>query len=592
MAFTRRTSRVIVLTGGAGLLLAAMWSLAQGSSPTDWDLVHGVQALPGHLGHLRADLHAAADAAAEAVDPYWHAAADAADPIFKSAAEAVDPYLHAAADAADPIFKSAADNVRSAAGVVDPYLHGAVDASHGVLKTAADAAGGLVRQGLEVMKPYVDEEVYDLMASVTRPSDPDPVHEEEEVRGGGDTPDGRTGAPEGESTLGQWVGREAETPAFEAGEPPEPPESSTAVLAFTTRAARGRSESDGDLAARAGDRDGAALASPLRAAAVPRAVTKTKVPPRALSGRTCARAFVEDSGGCKKVIKLPECAGSPYGGKYWTVSKAAVKADPGNRHFKGLSSSLMSALPATSPFDGEPFESCALVSSGRDMLKRKQGALIDSHAVVMRINGAPTKGFEQYVGKRTTFRLTHSGYFGWREKEHEVLVGKWPGGRSADELRKMAKYKVHAMNPSFVMASRSAWFTKRGHLPTQGMRGLLLLLGSCKQVSIFGFEGGTAWYFDKVRNRLIDGPLGKRAHGWGRERRQWPKTQVLATRRRRGLLAADETWNDGGRAEGAYAGGQGPRRRLTGLPTTHIIKVERECMNNFVRAGIVKRPRA
>ena len=155
---------------------------------------------------------------------------------------------------------------------------------------------------------------------------------------------------------------------------------------------------------------------------------------------------------------------------------------------------------------------------------------------------------------------------------------------------------------------------------------LELLLGSCKEVSIFGFEGGTQWYFDKVRNSGIDGPLGKKVHGWARERRQWPKTQVLgvgagagagarggARMRRRELLeAVDEhvgvvneneekvgvngTWAgpEGGEVGvvGGGGGGGGGRRRLTGLPTTHVIKVERECMNNFVRAGIVKKPKA
>ena len=54
----------------------------------------------------------------------------------------------------------------------------------------------------------------------------------------------------------------------------------------------------------------------------------------------------------------------------------------------------------------------------------------------------------------------------------------------------------------------------------QGMRALLLLLGSCKEVAMFGFEGGTSWYFDKVRNRGFD---DKMAHGAFKERRRWPR---------------------------------------------------------------------
>jgi hypothetical protein len=320
--------------------------------------------------------------------------------------------------------------------------------------------------------------------------------------------------------------------------------------------------------------------------------------------RKCARAFL-DNDACKHVVKLPECAGNPYGGKFWTVSKAAVKADPSNRHFKGISPALLNQLPSTSPFDGEPFESCALVSSSRDMLRKKLGAVIDAHAVVMRINGAPTKGFEAYVGARTTFRFMHSGYYGWRENEREVLVGRWGGGRSMAQLKSMSQYKVHAANPGFILASRSAWFTKRGHLPTQGMRALLMLVGACKEVSIFGFEGGSGWYFDKEKNRLNNGPLGKKVHGFITSRSRWPNTQVLGTSRSsrtRGLLASSAEEVDvgveqegrlrGGDGGGDVGGGEGSRRRLTALPVAHVIKVERECMNQFVKYGIIKKPRA
>ena len=592
MGFTRRVARIIIWVGGTALILAAAVSLAQGSSPTEWDLQHvvhlpeAVAHLPEDLSHLQdrigQDIHAAADA----IDPYWHAAADA-----------VDPYWHAAVDAADPYIKTATDNIKTAAEVVDPYLHGAMGASKDVLNTAVDAAGEVVRQGIEVMKPYVDDEMYEMMTSAAKKPWGMGETDGEEEEGGGGGGGGGDGfgeeqnpsqSPEGESTLGQWVGRQAEKVAII---PPDDHSSSPPTL----EAAQTRIDIDMNF------HDVGALAMPMPVQAPkpfkpkPRkpATTTTTATARSATGRTCARAFMDD-GNCKKVVKLPECAGNPYGGKFWTVSKAAVKADPNNRFFKGLSSTVVNSLPQTSPFDGEPFESCALVSSSRDMLKRKQGALIDSHAVVMRINGAPTKGYEQYVGKRTTFRFTHSGYFGWREKPHEVLVGKWPGGRSSDELRKMAKYKVHAANPQFVQASRSAWFTKRGHLPTQGMRALLLLLGSCKEVNLFGFEGGTQWYFDKIRNRQIDGPLGKKAHGWARERRQWPKTEVLKTgggeksRRRRELLVSSSAVKD---EEHRGEGGGVGRRLLAGLPTTHIIKVERECMNQFVKAGLVKKPK-
>ena len=181
------------------------------------------------------------------------------------------------------------------------------------------------------------------------------------------------------------------------------------------------------------------------------------------------------------------------------------------------------------------------------------------------------------------------------------------------------------------------------------MRALLLLLGSCKQVSVFGFEGGGGWYFDKIKNRMARGPLGKSLHGWLKERGRWPKLQVLSSRGgvswRRMLSVRDEVEEaeeaeaveeeeeeeeveveeeeeeeeeeavkeqeraveeeaveeELGVGDGSGGGGGGggprplPRRRrrrlLSGLPATHIISVERECMNFFVKAGIVKKPK-
>ena len=412
MGFTRRVARAIVWVGGTVLILAAAMSLAQGSSPTDWDLHNVVHHLPdaNQLSQLQdrigQDLHAAADA----VDPYWHAAADAMDPYWHAAVDAVDPYWHAAADAADPYIKTATDNVRSAVEVVDPYLHGAVDASRDVLHTAADAAGGVVRQGIEVMKPYVDDEMYEMMAAAARSpwgmggeGDADG----EGGEGGGGEGEGKgegegggfqeeqpaSQSPEGESTLGQWVGRDAEKPAITSAD-----DSSSSSSSSSSSESQEQQRRRTELLNNVNFHDVGALAMPMPAAAPKPKPPKPAAAARAPTGRRCARAFTDDGGGCKKVIKLPECAGSPYRGNYWTVSKAAVRANPGNRHFKGFSSTLISQLPPTSPFDGEPFESCALVSSSRDMLKRKQGALVDSHAVVMRINGAPTK-----AGYRATY---------------------------------------------------------------------------------------------------------------------------------------------------------------------------------------------
>eukprot|EP00118_Oscarella_pearsei_P004397 m.18701 g.18701 ORF g.18701 m.18701 type:complete len:373 (+) comp27717_c0_seq1:166-1284(+) len=66
---------------------------------------------------------------------------------------------------------------------------------------------------------------------------------------------------------------------------------------------------------------------------------------------------------------------------------------------------LTQSLPERKP---QMFNSCAVVSSGPSMLKFKLGKEIDSHDAIFRINMAPTKSFEKYVGSKTTIRVLNS----------------------------------------------------------------------------------------------------------------------------------------------------------------------------------------
>jgi hypothetical protein len=52
-----------------------------------------------------------------------------------------------------------------------------------------------------------------------------------------------------------------------------------------------------------------------------------------------------------------------------------------------------------------PWRTCALVGNSGHLLKMDYGKQIDANDVVVRINQAPTKGYEKFVGKKTTHRL-------------------------------------------------------------------------------------------------------------------------------------------------------------------------------------------
>ena len=71
----------------------------------------------------------------------------------------------------------------------------------------------------------------------------------------------------------------------------------------------------------------------------------------------------------------------------------------------GVDAALLRALPSGDVRTRVPYRSCAVVGSSGAVLSYENGASIDLHAMVLRFNDAPTKGFELYVGGKTTHRV-------------------------------------------------------------------------------------------------------------------------------------------------------------------------------------------
>ena len=56
----------------------------------------------------------------------------------------------------------------------------------------------------------------------------------------------------------------------------------------------------------------------------------------------------------------------------------------------------------------KPYKDCAIVASSKALKGKHLGMKIDSNEVVMRMNGAPTKGYEKDVGSKTTSPSTNT----------------------------------------------------------------------------------------------------------------------------------------------------------------------------------------
>jgi len=143
------------------------------------------------------------------------------------------------------------------------------------------------------------------------------------------------------------------------------------------------------------------------------------------------------------------------------------------------------------------FKTCAVISSGAALKGKRYGKTIDEHEVVVRLNNAPTIGYENDVGSFTTLRLTNTQYEGVREYEDETVLTKWNGNPM--DLMRLGTKKTYAMNPAFRQWAQQLDDTLNNHIITSGLLMLFLLLQKCERVSAFGFGGKELekWYYDK-----------------------------------------------------------------------------------------------
>ncbi|XP_040819032.1 alpha-N-acetyl-neuraminyl-2,3-beta-galactosyl-1,3-N-acetyl-galactosaminide alpha-2,6-sialyltransferase isoform X2 [Ochotona curzoniae] len=108
---------------------------------------------------------------------------------------------------------------------------------------------------------------------------------------------------------------------------------------------------------------------------------------------------------------------------------------PGPLHFSGYTS-----VPDGKPLVRELCRSCAVVSSSGQMLGSGLGAQIDDAECVLRMNQAPTVGFEADVGRRSTLRvISHTSvplllrnYSHYFQQARDTLYVVWGQGKHMD----------------------------------------------------------------------------------------------------------------------------------------------------------------
>ncbi|XP_077582003.1 ST3 beta-galactoside alpha-2,3-sialyltransferase 8 [Stigmatopora nigra] len=148
---------------------------------------------------------------------------------------------------------------------------------------------------------------------------------------------------------------------------------------------------------------------------------------------------------------------------------------------------------------------CAVVGNSGNLLKSGHGELIDSHASVIRMNKAVTRGFEKDVGNRTTHRFLYPESA--VDVDHGVRLVLLPfktrdlqwltsalstGDVQMTYVRVKArvtadKDKVLVVSPAFFKYVHERWTERHGRYPSTGMLALIYALHACDQVSVFGY---------------------------------------------------------------------------------------------------------
>ncbi|XP_019210887.1 CMP-N-acetylneuraminate-beta-galactosamide-alpha-2,3-sialyltransferase 1-like [Oreochromis niloticus] len=139
---------------------------------------------------------------------------------------------------------------------------------------------------------------------------------------------------------------------------------------------------------------------------------------------------------------------------------------------------------------------CAVVGNSGNLKGSHYGPLIDFHDIVIRINRAPTKGFERDVGNKTTYHVmypnsyknldntTHLVFFPFKIYDLQWLIQSFTQRqiRAAKSGLKANKDMVMILSPAFMKYVHCVWLKRKGKYPSTGFMTLILSLYICDEV--------------------------------------------------------------------------------------------------------------
>ncbi|XP_029104207.1 CMP-N-acetylneuraminate-beta-galactosamide-alpha-2,3-sialyltransferase 1-like [Scleropages formosus] len=162
---------------------------------------------------------------------------------------------------------------------------------------------------------------------------------------------------------------------------------------------------------------------------------------------------------------------------------------------------------------------CAVVGNSENLRGSNYGTLIDSNDFIIRMNKAPTIGFEKDVGRRTTHHLMYPESARHLENTTNLILIpfktldlQWIASALTTGTIKRTympvlpritanRDKVLIYSPTFLKYVYNNWLENHGRYPSTGFLALMFAIHICDQVSVFGFgadkEGNWYHYWEK-----------------------------------------------------------------------------------------------
>uniref|UniRef100_A0A8C9VQR5 CMP-N-acetylneuraminate-beta-galactosamide-alpha-2,3-sialyltransferase 2 n=3 Tax=Scleropages formosus TaxID=113540 RepID=A0A8C9VQR5_SCLFO len=187
-------------------------------------------------------------------------------------------------------------------------------------------------------------------------------------------------------------------------------------------------------------------------------------------------------------------------------------------------SQLFQVIPGHSPYgtwDQGRCLRCAVVGNSGNLQGSGYGRAIDGHGFIMRMNLAPTVGYEEDVGSRTTHHFMYpesaknlAANVSFVLVPFKTLDLLWiTSALSTGQIRftyapvkqflRVDKDKVQIYNPAFFKYIHDRWTRHHGRYPSTGMLVLFFALHVCDEVNVFGFGADSRgnWHHYWEQNR-------------------------------------------------------------------------------------------